>query len=66
MKSDRQIAIIGLGAFGMALVKSLAKEGAQVIVRWDPKNPPKPGQTITVTANPTAVHLFSATTGERI
>ena len=31
MKSNRQIAIIGLGAFGMALVKSLAKEGAQVI-----------------------------------
>jgi trk system potassium uptake protein len=31
MKSDRQIAIIGLGALGMALVKSLAKEGAHVI-----------------------------------
>ena len=41
-------------------------EGAQVIVRWDPKNPPRPGQTVTVSANQSAVHLFSATTGERI
>ena len=41
-------------------------EGAQVIVRWDPKNPPKPGQTITVGVNPAAVHLFNAATGERI
>jgi len=41
-------------------------EGAQVIVRWDPKSPPKPGQTITVGVNPAAVHLFNSTTGERI
>jgi multiple sugar transport system ATP-binding protein len=41
-------------------------EGAQVIVRWDPKNPPKPGETVTVAPAPNAVHLFSATTGERI
>jgi multiple sugar transport system ATP-binding protein len=41
-------------------------EGAQVIVRWDPKNPPKPGETITVGVNPTAVHLFDATSGARI
>ena len=41
-------------------------EGAQIIVRWDPKNPPKAGETITVTANSSAVHLFSSTTGERI
>jgi len=40
-------------------------EGAQVIVRWDPKNPPRPGQTVTVSANQSSVHLFSATTGER-
>jgi multiple sugar transport system ATP-binding protein len=45
---------------------NVTEEGAQVIVRWDPKNPPKPGQTITVTANPAAVHLFNSTTGERI
>ena len=41
-------------------------EGAQIIVRWDPKNPPKPGQTIAVTANSNAVHLFNSVTGERI
>jgi multiple sugar transport system ATP-binding protein len=41
-------------------------EGAQVIVRWDPKNPPKAGETITVSALPTAIHLFDATTGERL
>ena len=41
-------------------------EGAQIIVRWDPKNPPKPGETIAVTANPTAVHLFNSTSGGRI
>ena len=41
-------------------------EGAQVIIRWDPKNPPKPGETVTVAPAPNAVHLFSATTGERI
>ena len=41
-------------------------EGAQVIVRWDPKNPPKPGTTISVVANPTGIHLFDAATGERL
>ena len=40
-------------------------EGAQVIIRWDPKNPPKAGDIVTVTVNPTAIHLFNATTGER-
>lgn len=41
-------------------------EGAQVIVRWDPKNPPKAGETITVANLAGAVHLFDATTGARI
>ena len=41
-------------------------EGAQVIVRWDPKSPPKPGETITVEAIPHAIHLFDSATGERI
>jgi multiple sugar transport system ATP-binding protein len=45
---------------------NVTDEGAQVIVRWDPKNPPRPGQTVTVSANQSSVHLFSATTGERI
>jgi len=41
-------------------------EGSQVIVRWDPKNPPKPGQSITVSAKPDAIHLFDVTSGLRI
>jgi multiple sugar transport system ATP-binding protein len=41
-------------------------EGAQVIVRWDPKNPPKAGDTITVANVANAVHLFDAATGARI
>ena len=41
-------------------------EGVQVIVRWDPKNPPKPGETITVANIANAVHLFDATTGARL
>jgi len=42
------------------------EEGAQIIVRWDPKNPPKPGDTVTVTADPSAIHLFNAQSGERV
>jgi multiple sugar transport system ATP-binding protein len=45
---------------------NVVDEGAQVIVRWDPKNPPKPGQTVTVVNVPGAVHLFDSTTGARI
>ena len=41
-------------------------EGVQVIVRWDPKNPPKAGQTVTVSNVAGAVHLFDATSGNRI
>lgn len=41
-------------------------EGVQVIVRWDPKHPPKAGETITVGVNSAAVHLFDVTTGARI
>jgi multiple sugar transport system ATP-binding protein len=41
-------------------------EGAQIILRWDPKNPPKPGQTVTVTAKAEVVHLFSIADGKRI
>ena len=41
-------------------------EGAQIIVRWDPKNPPKAGATVTVEAIPSAIHFFDAVTGERI
>ena len=38
----------------------------QIIIRWDPKNPPKAGQTVTVGANPDVVHLFDAATGKRL
>jgi multiple sugar transport system ATP-binding protein len=41
-------------------------EGAQVIVRWDPKNPPKAGQTVTVAAKANSVHLFNAQSGLRL
>jgi multiple sugar transport system ATP-binding protein len=41
-------------------------EAAQIIVRWDPKNPPKPGDKITVGVNQAEVHLFNASTGERL
>ena len=45
---------------------SADEEGAQVIVRWDPKNPPKPGDKITVSAIPSAIHLFDSATGARL
>jgi multiple sugar transport system ATP-binding protein len=45
---------------------NVVDEGAQVIIRWDPKNPPKAGQTVTVSNLPNAVHLFDVTTGARI
>lgn len=43
-----------------------ADEGAQVIVRWDPKNPPRVGDQVSVQANPSSIHLFNAETGKRI
>ena len=42
------------------------EESAQVIVRWDPKNPPVSGSTVTVTHAPGEFHLFNAQTGERL
>ena len=45
---------------------NISDEGSQVIVRWDPKNPPRAGQNVTVTAKSDAVHLFDATTGNRV
>jgi multiple sugar transport system ATP-binding protein len=45
---------------------NVTDEGAQIIVRWDPKNPPKAGATVTVEAIPSAIHFFDAVTGERI
>jgi len=45
---------------------STTEELGQVIIRWDPKNPPKAGQTVTVGANADAIHLFDAVTGNRL
>jgi multiple sugar transport system ATP-binding protein len=42
------------------------EDGAQIIVRWDPKSPPKPGDTITVSADISAIHLFNSLSGERL
>jgi multiple sugar transport system ATP-binding protein len=41
-------------------------EGAQIILRWDPKSPPKPGQSVTVSAKADSIHLFSTADGKRI
>ncbi|MEY3904246.1 MAG: hypothetical protein RIT08_162 [Actinomycetota bacterium] len=64
---------LGADAFvyGKPVDKSLkfantTEELGQVIIRWDPKTPPKAGQTVTVGVNPDAVHLFDANTGKRI
>ena len=45
---------------------NVTDEGAQIIIRWDPKNPPKAGATVTVEANPSSIHFFDAATGVRI
>jgi multiple sugar transport system ATP-binding protein len=64
---------LGADAFvyGKPVDKSLkfantSEELGQVIIRWDPKNPPKPGQTVTVGVKPDVVHLFDATSGKRL
>jgi len=64
---------LGADAFvyGKPVDKSLkfanaSEELGQVIIRWDPKTPPKVGQTVIVGANPDAVHLFDAANGKRI
>jgi multiple sugar transport system ATP-binding protein len=64
---------LGADAFvyGKPVDKSLkfantTEELGQVIIRWDPKNPPKPGQTVTVGVNQEVVHLFDASSGKRL
>ncbi len=64
---------LGADAFvyGKPVDKSLkfantSEELGQVIIRWDPKSPPKPGQTVTVGVNSNIVHLFDAATGKRL
>jgi len=41
-------------------------EGAQIIVRWDPKNPPRPGDRISVQPQPGAAHFFDVATGKTL
>jgi multiple sugar transport system ATP-binding protein len=53
-------------ASGVSLTNASAEEGAQVIVRWDPKNPPKVGETISLAAEASAVHIFDAASGKRL
>jgi len=55
-----------LAPMHLFIANANAEEGAQVIVRWDPKNPPKAGDTISVTADPSAVHVFDAQSGKRL
>jgi len=43
-----------------------ADEGAQVIVRWDPKNPPRPGDRICVQPQSGAVHFFDQPSGKAL
>jgi multiple sugar transport system ATP-binding protein len=64
---------LGADAFvyGKPVDKSLkfansSEDSGQVIIRWDPKTPPKAGQTVTVGVKPDAVHLFDAASGKRI
>lgn len=46
---------------------SSAHEGAATVVsRWDPKNSPTLGATVSVVPKPGSVHVFNANTGERI
>jgi len=57
--------------YGKPVDKSLkfantSEELGQIIIRWDPKNPPKPGQTVTVGVNQEVVHLFDASSGKRL
>ena len=58
--------VYGKPASGISLANANSEEGAQVIIRWDPKNPPKAGDTISVTADPSAVHVFDAASGKRL
>ncbi len=58
--------VYGKPADSTVVFANATDEGSQVIVRWDPKNPPKPGDTITVTALASSVHLFDVATGERL
>ena len=58
--------VYGKPADSQVKFANASDEGATVIVRWDPKNPPKAGTQIKVKANPNAIHLFHTQTGLRL
>ena len=43
-----------------------SEDGGQVIVRWDPKNPPRPGDKVSVQPQPGAVHFFDSVSGKAL
>ena len=60
-----------LFVYGKPVDKSLkfsnaSEELNKIVIRWDPKTPPKVGQTVTVGVNLDAIDLFDPTTGKRI
>ncbi len=43
-----------------------SEDGGQVIVRWDPKSPPRPGDKVSVQPQPGAVHFFDSVSGKAL
>jgi multiple sugar transport system ATP-binding protein len=41
-------------------------EGADVVVRVDPRRTPRPGQNLFLTVRPGELHLFDRATGNRV
>jgi multiple sugar transport system ATP-binding protein len=42
------------------------EEGAQIVVRWDPKNTPAVGSTVSIEPDPAVTHFFDGATGLRL
>jgi multiple sugar transport system ATP-binding protein len=70
---DVQVALVEeLGAdayiYGTPTQSSEVKveEGAQIVVRWDPKNTPAVGSTVSIEPDPTVTHFFDGATGLRL
>ncbi|MFM7462681.1 MAG: ABC transporter ATP-binding protein [Actinomycetota bacterium] len=58
--------VYGKPADGSVKFYNSADEGAQVIVRWDAKNPPRPGDRICVQPQSGAVHFFDQASGKAL
>ena len=70
---DVQVALVEeLGAdayiYGTPTQSSQLKveEGAQIVVRWDPKNTPAVGSTVSIEPDLAVTHFFDAGTGHRL